>query len=82
MPRPNIDKMLTERHKTEIIHDFLEFVREKGIQLSKDDPDNPRHPILYGTEGPRVDALLYEFIGVDPVELENEKQAILDTLDA
>lgn len=80
MPGPNIEKMLANRHQTEIIHSFLEFVREKGIQLSKDDPNHPRHPILYGTEGPRLDALLYEFIDVDPVELENEKQAILDNL--
>lgn len=80
MSGPNIKKMQASRHQTETIHSFLVFVREKGIQLSKQDPNNPRHPITFGTEGPRLDALLYEFIDVDVDELEKEKQAILDNL--
>jgi len=77
---PNIALMLENKKLTQSIHDFLEFARGKGYQLGKEDPNHPRFPIWLGTEGPRLDALLYDYIDVDPDELEKEKQAILDSL--
>ena len=83
MSRPNCQRLMVERHRTEEIHSFLTFLSEKGIHLTMDDPVKPddwRYQIRIGCDGPKLDALLYEYIGVDPVELENERQSILDEL--
>lgn len=73
---PQHDRLRAEKHKTEIIHAFLEFVGEKW----------PRYELCEHTGGEQWDTLtvrqrdklMAEFIEVDMDELEREKRAMLD----
>lgn len=57
--------------RTQAVHDFLEFCRDKGLELGWIDPRTDDFP-------PREDALLYEWIDVNPKALEAEKVAMIN----
>ncbi len=79
---PEHIKLKAENHKTEIIHQFLEWVREEhGHELCS----------VYSRGGAidfdtittnECDALLAEFIGVDLDKIEAEKRAMIDEMRA
>lgn len=73
---PEHDKLKEINPKTQFVHDFLEFLEEHCIRLCE--------PYGQGTycsiTTSRRDKLLYEFIGVDPVKLEAEKEAMLELM--
>ena len=79
---PEHARLIEQKHKTEIIHEFLEWCNGKKIELGRwverggygDDKFMPRVE--------KVDNLLAEFIGINLEELEREKRAMLSQMRA
>lgn len=67
-------KLHAENHKTEIIHQFLEWCQsERGIALYKHGEKNDTPMYVSNT-----DDLMWDFIGVDKNTIESEKRAMLE----
>lgn len=69
---PEHEKLKAVKDMTQFVHDFLEFCEEKGVSLVRDG----EIPV----SRQRFDDLLFEFIEVDPKELEHEKRLMLRNL--
>lgn len=76
METPEINKLHAERHKTELLHEFLEWCFENHeTQLCR--------YVEYEWVGLTIaerDRLFAEFIGVDMNKVEDEKRKILEEL--
>lgn len=75
---PELEKLRIGRPKTEIIHQFLEFVREEcgGMELCGRSDEG-----FIDLPTRDVDAAMAKFIDVDMNKVELERRAILDECD-
>lgn len=73
---PEHQKLKRVMHKTQFVHDFLEFCNTQGVYLGKEETNGSiNHSFFVHAD---FDKLMYQFIEVDPVKLEKEKRAMLD----
>lgn len=74
---PQCDKMKAVRPKSQAIGEFIEWLEcEKGIFLCERLPNREN---LYRTHC-RIETLMAEHFGIDLVEVENERRAVLAEL--
>jgi len=66
---PEHEKLKAVADKTQFVHDFLTFCEEKGVYLEKNGVYQ-RHA-----------ELLYKFTGIDQWKLEDEKRAMIDSIE-
>lgn len=78
-PTPELDKMLAVNDKSQVIGEFLDWLRnDKDYVLAEycTDDDN-----LYPTHS-SIETLLADFFGIDLKKIEEERRAILKSLDS
>lgn len=69
MSTPNCDKLAAFSAERSAILEFIEFAESRGFRVYTDRRQASER---------EIDHLFYEMIGVDPVELERERRAILE----
>lgn len=76
---PELDKMLAVKDKSQAIGEFFDWlVNDKGYVLSQYEEKDRR---LYPTYS-SIEKLLAEFFGIDLKKIEEERRAILKSLDS
>lgn len=77
---PECQKLRAGADERSTINDFLEWMQEKyGAFLARYDRDSEFPDLLWPLRK-SADALAQEYLGVDPVKLENERRDILAKL--
>ena len=79
---PEHARLKEHNHKTEIIHEFLEWCKTEKVELCMGGIGPQKDMYLPFSAGLDVDKLLAKFIGVNLEELEREKRAMLDQMRA
>ena len=74
MKTPNLDKMKLVSNENRIIGDFLTWIEQKNILLSKYHGDD-LVPFRKN-----IDELLMEYSDINPLEVENERRMILEQM--
>lgn len=78
VPTPECDKMLAVKDKSQEVGEFLSWLTGQGIELFQFHDEQEEYlPISLSNED-----LLATYFGVDLVKAEQEKRAILKSLDA
>lgn len=76
---PMCDKWAAASDKVEVVREFLDFLREQKIELYE--PTVSKNVFGDLIPGPSIrsnDALVYDFVGVNPQVLDDERRSILD----
>lgn len=77
-PTPELDKMLAVKDQSQTIGEFLDWLTEvKGYVLAEYDENDRLYP-KYSS----IETLLAEFFGIDLKKIEEERRAILKSLDS
>lgn len=79
-PRPNCERLSRRAKDTQVIKDFLDFCEESGVQLMESYREARIGIISTPISEGQLQDLMYQFIDVDPVELDNERRRLLDAL--
>ena len=75
MPKtPQSDKLADQADEYNTIHEFLEYLGNKGIVLARYDEGSSYRPDVIGE---RHDDLVLEFLGVDAKALDKERNKLL-----
>jgi hypothetical protein len=69
---PQSEKLRATADERHAVGDFLEFLRQQGIELAPTDERN--YPL------PTEDSLVMKWLGVDEKALERERRAMLEAL--
>lgn len=76
MKTPELEKIQANREKSQTIGEFLEWLQsEKGFQIGEYDKNDRLMPVHHS-----VEKLLAEFFGINLIEAERERQALLKSL--
>lgn len=75
---PNCDKLAALTNEHEAIVDFAEWLNDtKRIQLGRHEQFEGYRDPQFAPIATPVDKLVLEFLGIDPVALEQERRALL-----
>lgn len=73
---PQADRLSEVSEEMDTIRQFLDHLVSQRIHLAQASSESGRlYPISTST---RIDDLLYEYYGIDPVALEQERRALLE----
>lgn len=76
---PELDKMLAEKEKSQVIGSFLDEVGEKGWALCEwTEDENSRSGGEYTQVRGGIETILAEYFGVDEEKAEKERIALLE----
>lgn len=75
-PYPQHARLKAVAAQTQFVNDFLTYLGEQGIYLYKDFPDGAQRAVSVSER----DDNLYKYIKVDRWKLEDEKRAMVDSL--
>ncbi|GFD84939.1 hypothetical protein KUL150_09980 [Alteromonas sp. KUL150] len=71
---PELDKLAAKSSELETIEGFVEFMREKGVQFGCWENNTfEACPI-------KLSEFIYEYLGIDMSDVENERRKILEQL--
>lgn len=77
-PRTPQCELLSEHYDERMsVNRFIEWLEERGIVLCQREPDL-RREFDFVPAAKNADRLFMDYIGIDQVELENERRALLD----
>lgn len=79
---PEHDKMAARRDEHEVVVGFLTWCEEAGVSLRRVAEFQPSPNRVVAYEEIRPDVAIAQWLDVDPLALEQEKRAILDSLRA
>lgn len=86
---PELDKMLKVKNESQAIGEFIESLREKGLYICREVDkeyglttvdDNGDDYSTYVENTTSIEELLADFFGIDLKKCEEERQAILNSL--
>lgn len=76
---PTLDKMVDLKHQTDVCCKFLEWLQNRYAMFDK---KIPREDAFYRGKGDYINekAIVYEFLGIDQEDVNQELDALLDSM--
>jgi hypothetical protein len=81
IPTPQCDRLHALRSERDTVMEFLDWLQEQGIQLGRYDHNYYDGGLMVAVNRTHEQVVM-DFLEIDPVALENERRALLESLRA